>query len=138
MQIEYKNKFPDKFVLKLATSNKGITTNSNSAHFACSGKYIAWLGGDDLMFKDKILNQVNFMESNDECSICYHDLLVFESDTERDMYNFSEINKPTEGYANTAFKYGTFNGASSSMVRRSDTPLQGFNELIPVASDWLY
>lgn len=138
MLIVYKNKYPDKFILKLATSNKGIITNSNSAHFTCSGKYIAWLGGDDLMFKDKILTQVIYMEANNDCAICYHDLNVFDSDTDKVVYKYSKVNKPREGYANIASKFGIFNGASSSMFRRSDTPLQGFNELIPVASDWLY
>ena len=45
----YKERYPDKFVLKLAKKNRGITKNSNAAHFACSGKYIFIMGGDDLM-----------------------------------------------------------------------------------------
>src|SRR5262245_60854912 len=46
---EYANKYPGKFVLRLSEKNRGITANSNEAHFACSGKYIAWMAGDDLL-----------------------------------------------------------------------------------------
>ena len=54
MLKEYDRKYPNKFVLKLSDKNQGITQNSNLAHFACSGKYIAWMGGDDLMLPEKI------------------------------------------------------------------------------------
>ncbi len=53
MLRDYDVQFPDKFVLKLAGRNQGITANSNEAHFACTGKYIAWMGGDDLMLPGK-------------------------------------------------------------------------------------
>ncbi len=39
----YKEKYPDKFILVLADKNKGITKNTNLVHFACKGKYIAWM-----------------------------------------------------------------------------------------------
>jgi hypothetical protein len=48
------------------------------------------------------------------------------------------MNKPRIGGLNKIVKYGAFNGASSTMVRRSATPLKGFDIRIPIASDWLY
>lgn len=138
MLEEYSNLYPGKFILKLSKYNQGITINSNAAHFACSGKYIAWMGGDDLMLPSKLSRQVSFMEDNEDCSICYHDLDVFESITNRTLYYFSDKNKPLEGDASVVIKYGTFNGACSTMVRRSCTPDKGFEKTIPLASDWLY
>ena len=55
MLKEYNQKYPNKFILKLSERNQGITKNSNLAHFACNGKYIAWMGGDDLMLPSKII-----------------------------------------------------------------------------------
>lgn len=138
MLREYDTKYPGKFVLKLAEKNQGITPNSNVAHFACSGKYIAWMGGDDLMLPGKISNQVEFMESNPDCTISYHDLDVFQSETNKSLYLFSVKNRPREGKVDISIKYGVFNGACSSMVRKDKTPRNGFNQFIPVASDWLY
>lgn len=137
MLKEYDKKYPNKFVLKLSDKNQGITKNSNLAHFACSGKYIAWMGGDDLMLLGKIKKQIEYMEKNPECTICYHNLDVFQSKTNETLYYFNEKYK-YEGDVYTAIKYGTFNGACSTMVRKDKTPKNGFNELIPMASDWLY
>lgn len=135
---DYDMHHPGKFVLRLSKENQGITKNSNVAHFACTGKYIAWIGGDDLMLPGKISKQVEFMEKNPDCTICYHDMDVFDSETGRTLYSFSEKNKPREGTVSVIIKYGVFNGACSTMVRSSSVPRQGYNELLPVASDWCY
>jgi len=137
MLKEYAKKYPNKFVLKLSNKHQGITKNSNLAHFACSGKYIAWMGGDDLMLSGKIRKQVEYMEKNPECTICYHNLEVFQSETNEILHYFNEKNK-YNGDMKTAIRYGTFNGACSNMVRASKAPKNGFNEILPVASDWLY
>jgi glycosyltransferase involved in cell wall biosynthesis len=137
MLKEYDQKYPGKFVLRLSEKNQGITANSNLAHFACSGKYIAWMGGDDLMLLGKISKQVAFMENNLTCSICYHNLEVFDSDTGESIRFFNSKRK-FEGDVRTSIRYSTFNGACSNMVRATKTPENGFNETVPVASDWLY
>ncbi len=137
MLIEYDREYPNKFVLKLSDKNQGITKNSNLAHFACSGKYIAWMGGDDLMLPFKISKQVAYMESNPECSICYHNLDVFQSETNNTLHFFNEKYQ-YEGDVFTAIKHGTFNGACSTMIRKDKAPKNGFNELLPIASDWFY
>ncbi|MBW3226016.1 glycosyltransferase [Marinobacter adhaerens] len=126
------------FVLKLSSVNQGITANSNAAHFSCSGKYIAWMGGDDVMLPGKLAKQVDFMEANPYCTICYHDLDVFESASNKTMYIQSRRVKPREGELREYIKYGVFNGACASMVRADKTPTNGFNDLLPVASDWCY
>lgn len=137
MLLEYKTKYPNIQVI-LSPENQGVTANSNKVHFACNGKYIAWMGGDDLMLPGKISKQVQFMESRPECDICYHDLEVFHSDSGKSMYKFSQKNRPREGDVRVSIRYGTFNGACSTMVRKAKTPHYGFHPLIPVASDWLY
>mgnify|MGYP000507135859 CR=1 FL=1 len=97
MLSEYVLKYPNKFILKLSNINQGITKNSNLAHFACTGKYIAWMGGDDLMFQGKIRKQVNYMEKNPECRICYHNLDVFQSETNKTNAKIKRINERSQG-----------------------------------------
>jgi glycosyltransferase involved in cell wall biosynthesis len=135
---QYKIKYPQKFVLILSEINEGITKNSNKAHFACSGKYIAWLGGDDLMFKDKIRKQVEYMESHPDCNIVYHNLEVFDSDSGKIISYFNNKKNKYIGDVGLLIKHGTFNGACSNMVRYDKTPKHGFDEDLPVSSDWLY
>jgi len=138
MLKEYNEKYPNKFVLKLSDKNQGITKNSNLAHFACSGKYIAWMGGDDLMLPGKIRKQVEYMEANPNCTICYHNLDVFQSETNETLHYFNNDKNKHQGDIKNCIKYSTFNGACSNMIRAVKSPKYGFNETLPIASDWLY
>ena len=135
---DYKSRNPQKFKLLLSDKNRGITKNSNAAHFACRGKYIAWMGGDDLMLPNKIRLQVDYMESNPACSICYHDLEHFESTSGKIIKYTSDHIKPSRYYMRDLVRLGTINGACSTMVRRNKTPSFGYRETLPVASDWMY
>jgi glycosyltransferase involved in cell wall biosynthesis len=138
MLQRYASERPGMFKLALAPANRGITRNSNAALQACSGKYIAWMGGDDLMLPGKLSKQVRYMEQHPSCTICYHDLDVFESSSNKTLYLFSAKAKPREGGVEVLITNQSFNGACASMVRASRSPARGFNELVPFASDWLY
>jgi glycosyltransferase involved in cell wall biosynthesis len=135
---DYQRCYPGKFVLRLSNSNQGITKNSNQAHFACSGKYIAWMGGDDVMMSNKLSKQVSFMENDPDCAISYHDMEVFDNESKKMLYLGSQKNRPREGGVEVCIKHGTFNGACTTMVRAICAPKKGYNESFPVASDWCY
>lgn len=134
----YQQQYPQKIILKLAGKNQGITSNSNSAHFACSGKYIAWMGGDDLMLPGKLRKQVSFMEENVGCSICYTDSEVFDSETGHIITYSSRLSPKINGGIRDMIRYGCFVGACTAMVRRESAPRKGFDPRVPIASDWLY
>lgn len=51
---EYANQYPSKIIPLVAGPNLGITGNSNRGLQACKGKYIAFIGGDDLFLPSKI------------------------------------------------------------------------------------
>ena len=134
----YQVESPRKLVLRLAESNQGITLNSNAAHFACTGKYIAWIGGDDLMLPGKISAQVDIMEASPVVALCYHDLDVFDSDSDASLGLMSQVSRPRTGRFRDVVAFGTFNGACATMVRGSATPPDGFDERLPIASDWKF
>lgn len=133
---EYQKKHPSKIKLSLSQANRGITENSNLGLRLCTGKYIAFLGGDDLMMPDKIKKQVAFMESNPQCNICYHKLEVFDSKT-GDKISVRNVAKRPLKFID-ALALGTINGGSSTLVRASATPPYGFRTTLSVASDWMY
>ena len=135
--IAYKEKYPYLITLCLADKNDGITANSNAANQACKGEYVAWLGGDDIIFPDKIEKQVEFMEGHPDITLSYHDLDVFMSTSNETLYKLSEVAKPREGRIEVLLRYGCFLGASSAMVRKVGS-LPEFDSRIPIASDWLY
>jgi len=137
---QYELKYPKLIRLILAKENTGITANCNRILKECTGQYIAFMAGDDIWLHGKIQTQVDYLESHPRCSICYHNLDVFDSDSGKTLryFNGPEANFPHEGTVEVAVKYGTFNGAISNMVRRSDCPPHGFDSSVSMASDWLF
>lgn len=135
--MSYKKRFPDKFKIQLNKINRGITANCNSIHNLYEGKYIAHLGGDDIMHDNKILEQVKYMDNHSNCSISYHNMEVFDSETKKILRLRNPTKRNIEGKANVLIKNGPFNGGSSNMVRANKMPKK-YDERVPMASDWLY
>lgn len=135
---EYQAKYPEIIKLELSEKNIGITNNANRVHFACTGKYIAWLGGDDVMLQSKLQKQVDFMEANPNYNLVYHNLDVFESTGKKHLYYFNNKKNCHTGDIKVLIKYGTFNGACATMVRLSAAPKYGHVATLPVAADWLF
>lgn len=70
--LEYKAKHPDKIKLLLREKNVGIHQNFTETIFACTGKYIALLEGDDYWIdENKLQRQVNFLEVNRDYVLVY-------------------------------------------------------------------
>lgn len=138
MLLDYEKKYPGKFNLQLGKKNLGITGNSNRARFACSGKYIAWMGGDDLMLPEKISRQVEYMEENPACTICYHDTVNFEDKTNKILHYARDFipRGKRNGCVRDLMKYGCFIGGCTPIIR--DMHQVCFDKRIPWASDWLY
>lgn len=144
----YAARYPEVITYLAQPVNLGITGNCNAALEACTGRYIALFAGDDLMLPGKISRQVEMMESDPECVICYHNLEVFDSSTGRTLRLFNtepDVRlprrlsfRPREGGADQFVRYGTFSGGCSLMVRRAACPEYGWDTRIKVASDWLF
>ncbi|MBC7488665.1 MAG: glycosyltransferase [Glaciimonas sp.] len=132
--LEYAKKFPEKIIPLVGGPNLGITGNSNRGLIACRGKYVAFMGGDDSFLPGKIAKQVEWLDANENRVLCYHDIDVYDSETGKTLYLWSEKYRSREGNAKTIIKHGTFFGATSVMIRRQPHLL--FNEKIPTASDW--
>lgn len=141
----YQKRFPHKIKLFRNAENLGITKNCNKVLQRCTGDYIAFTAGDDLFLPDKLEKQVSIMRNNPKCVVCYHDVDVFESNTGITIryWNVGENSLPpitgkTRTVAEALVCQGTaFMAALSVMVKRSAIPSHGYDERIPVASDWL-
>jgi glycosyltransferase involved in cell wall biosynthesis len=134
----YQSIYPDIVKIIRSQKNIGATGNSNNVHFACTGKYVAWLGGDDLMLQGKLKKQVAFLEANPTYNLVYHNLDVFESTTNKHLFYFNNKKNCRTGNIATLIKYGSFNGACATIVKREAAPSYGYNTNLPVAADWLF
>ncbi len=134
----YAKEYPLKFKLILNEKNQGHTKNLNLALKACKGKYIAIFDGDDIMQPDKLKLQVEFMERNPDCVVCYHNTEFFDNETGKTLYLRNNKKNSYSGDVRTMIKYGMFNTNISNMIRRNKIPQQGANECITIASDWIF
>lgn len=115
-------------------SNLGITGNSNRALSHATGDYLCLIGGDDILVPGKIRRQVAFMQQHPEAALSYHEAEVFDSDTGKRLFYFSQ-GQIHEGDASKVIKY-PFICAGTVMMRRQNFPKSGFDNDVPVASDW--
>src|SRR5690606_22666379 len=74
---EYQEKYPDIIKPIIQTENqysKGIRTIQSTYNFSrAKGKYIALCEGDDYWTDPfKLQKQVDFLEANPDCSVCFH------------------------------------------------------------------
>jgi glycosyltransferase involved in cell wall biosynthesis len=136
---DYAARYPGRVVPVLAATNRGVTANCNATLRACQGKYIAFLAGDDLFVPGKIRAQVEWLEQDERRVLCAHDAVAFESETGRDTFRGSQF-WPMKGGVGAAdfVETGTMYGGLSIMVRASAVPSFGFDERLPVVSDWKF
>ncbi len=132
--LEYKNKFPDKIKLLLPEKNLGVRENCKQTMSQCDGDYVAWLEGDDYWLdKKKLQLQVDFLEANNECSMCFHrEVIVDEKKIELSEQWNREIKK-TSSVSDIC--KGNFICANTVLFRNYDKFIQDFS-VDSVVLDW--
>lgn len=122
-------------ILKCMTfsENVGITKNSNRALRACSGKYIALQGGDDVLLPGKIRKQVAWLEGSEKRVLCGHQTETFyESGFPSHPHNRRLTNGVGPGWI---IENGSPFCATSVVLRAASIPHWGFDESLPNVSD---
>ena len=138
---EYYEKFPSLIHLVLSESNRGISVNSNAALAKCTGKYVAWLGGDDVMFSSRISKQIEALEKNAHWAFAYSYLVVLDNETNRKIGMLPHSGASTQTMkASLKVIFGEQNPITAPSVthHRIYIPDSGFSKFIPCASDWFF
>ncbi len=74
---QLQTKYPDLIKLNLQDKNVGPQPNFISTYQRCTGKYIAMLEGDDYWtHPHKLQKQVDFLDSNPDFVMCFHNVEV--------------------------------------------------------------
>lgn len=113
---EYASKH-NNFKIALFPFNKGVAYTQLKMLELSTGEYMCIFDGDDLMYPEKIEKQVDFLERNTKYQMCFHDVMVFDDDTQMDLYKWSEKYAP----ANCA-KEALFQANQSSKGKPKRTP----------------
>jgi glycosyltransferase involved in cell wall biosynthesis len=134
---ELQAKYPGRLRIFLYQTNLGVTGNHTRGLLECSGEFIAFQDGDDLFLPGKIKKQVAFMQARPDCTICSHDVDVFDSGSGKTLYLWSQRFGRREGGMRELVRYGNYLSSVSVMVRRVHLPPHGYEERIRIGSDWL-
>jgi glycosyltransferase involved in cell wall biosynthesis len=122
--------------LFLNPSNLGVTDNCNQALRACTGEYVCFFAGDDIMLPGKIEAQVLLMEDNQQASMSYHKVDVFDSETDKTLYQTESSRRTVYSFFDIIEK-GGLPGANSVMARSDCIPATLYDSKFPSVSDWL-
>lgn len=128
---DYAARYPEVIKAVFSRRNLGLTRNCNAGLQHCTGKYIAFLGGDDLFLPGKISAQVAWFEQRPEGVLCGHQVEVFY-ESGAPPRPFGPLRSGTG--AGDIIRYGTF-AACSTMVRADRIPAYGFDEQVELVSD---
>jgi glycosyltransferase involved in cell wall biosynthesis len=92
--ISYAEKYPDVIVTILPEKNMGATTNSSACLARATGKYVAFVEGDDY-WQDmhKLQRQFDFMEANPDFSLCFTRVDVVDDKGNEAPNIFPEVTK---------------------------------------------
>jgi len=130
-------KYPERLKIFLHQTNLGVTKNHTRGLLECRGDFIAFQDGDDLFLPGKIKKQVEFMLKCPDCTISFHDVDVFDSETGETLYLWSQRFGRREGGIYELVRYGNYLSSVSVMVRRIHLPEYGYDDRIRIGSDWL-
>lgn len=143
--IDYANRYPDKIKLFLhdradvihingrPTGRRNLLNNLEQA----SGDYVALLDGDDYWTDlNKLQIQVDYLDSNSACSLCFHNVIMdYGNDSKSRLFHLEKIDS---SHSTTDLLKSNFIPTPSVLLRRSSLP-NPFPHLIYLVmpGDWL-
>lgn len=131
---KYQKEHPSKFKITYHSENIGMIPNFIQTIENCSGKYIAFCEGDDYWLDEtKLQKQVDFLEKNEEFSICFHEAKIFDEESQVLKDDFITINDKSI-YDISDLVKGNFMHTPSVMIRNNFTLPKWFYDL-PIG-DW--
>jgi glycosyltransferase involved in cell wall biosynthesis len=135
---KYAQLYPKKIKAICNKENLGTTRNCNNILRHCTGKYVVFFSGDDIMLPGKISKLICFLEDNPEFVLCYHDIEVFDSETGKKVCNYTDVSRSPSGEVTSLLTPNTFVAGPAFAALRAALPREGYNENIKVISDWLF
>jgi glycosyltransferase involved in cell wall biosynthesis len=88
--LDYQARYPGQVRVLLPEKNLGIMRNLMATMDACTGRYVAFIEGDDYCTDPhKLQRQVDVMRAQPECTLCIHDAEAFWEDNSAPSFLFS-------------------------------------------------
>jgi len=138
--LEILNRFQSEYgeILKIISHeyNVGASRNYLDVLKACSGDYIAHLDGDDIMYPNKLQIQVDYLDNNQQCSACFHNMDVFDDLSGKKLRLYNPEKGRNSLNLNDVVKFGAGMNHSSKMFRRATIEDIDLELPMKIVFDW--
>ncbi|CDN44083.1 MULTISPECIES: glycosyltransferase family A protein [Paenibacillus] len=122
-------------IVYLQKSNGGTASALNYGMQRAAGRYVAWLSSDDVFVRDKIVNQVSFMEEK-RAQFSFTDYHTINAANQITQY-CSTMKFPTEkAFVSALLDYCPINGCTVMMLRNLAEAVGWFNPGLPYTHDY--
>jgi len=134
--LAFQKAHPEKVRLFLSERNLHSNVVVSRGIRAARGQYIAFLDGDDYWLSaDKLQQQVDYLDSHPECSICFHNARIYHETEKREGRDWTPADQPAISSLEDIWM-GNFMTLLSTMFRREliQEPPEWYNDF--VITDW--
>lgn len=119
----------------LGKSNGGTASALNYGIARASGDYVVWLSSDDMFYRDKINNQVIFMEQN-QLLITYTNFNYINSASQLTQMNAAAVFPNQLEFIRCFLQGNPINGCTVMFKRELFGAIGLFNESLPYTHDY--
>lgn len=117
--------------------NGGLSFSRNRGISVSTGEYLVFLDADDVLLKDKLESQVQFLDTHSEFGVAYSDTVFCDVAGEDLGMRFSGVRSPHSGDVLEAVCRNNLFPIHAAMVRRRCLDVVGrFEEYYHPAQDW--
>lgn len=135
--LDIASQYPQRVELHFNEKNLGGGRNRIQSLLLARGELVTYLDGDDIFLPGKIQRQVDFMQTHPDCTLCYHNVEVFESTTGERIYDWKNRFGSGDGDVKKLVRYGNYLCTLSIMFRRECLSELPFYEQVRVGQDWI-
>lgn len=119
----------------LGKANGGTASALNHGIAHATGDYVVWLSSDDMFYRDKINNQVLFMEQN-RLLITYTNFNFINGDSQLTQLNAAAVFHNQLDYLRCFLQGNPINGCTVMFKREIFGAIGLFNEALPYTHDY--
>lgn len=123
------------YIHYLGKANGGTASALNHGIAHATGDYVVWLSSDDMFYRDKINNQVLFMEQN-RLLITYTNFNFINGDSQLTELNAAAVFHNQLDYLRCFLQGNPINGCTVMFKREIFGAIGLFNEALPYTHDY--
>jgi glycosyltransferase involved in cell wall biosynthesis len=123
------------YIHYLGKANGGTASALNHGIAHATGDYVVWLSSDDMFYRDKINNQVLFMEQN-RLLITYTNFNFINGDSQLTQLNAAAVFHNQLDYLRCFLQGNPINGCTVMFKREIFGAIGLFNEALPYTHDY--